>query len=354
MKAWQLHAPVVASAGPLRLEEVPEPKPGPGEVRLRVRACGVCLTDVHMVEGDLVPPAYPVIPGHQVVGVVDALGPGVEGVRLGERRGAFWLHRACGRCAACRRGDENLCPHAAFTGLHVPGGYAEAMVVPAAYTVPIPEVFADVEAAPLLCAGVIGYRALRLSGLRPGERLALFGFGSSAHLVLQVARHLGCEVVVYTRGEGHRRLARVLGAVWAGGAEVLEETDAQGERGLGGRVHDEGDGPPLCDRAIIFAPAGYLVPLALRAVRPGGTVTINAVHMSDIPSFPYRLLHGERVLRSVAHVTRRDAEEFMRLAAEIPVRVTVRPYRFEEANRALVDVKQSAVDGSAVLVVSPA
>ncbi|MFO7274993.1 MAG: zinc-dependent alcohol dehydrogenase family protein [Bacillota bacterium] len=379
MKAWQLHRPAAATGEPLGLAEVPEPEPGPGEIRLRVRACGVCLTDVHTVEGDLIPPAYPVVPGHQVVGIVDAVGPGVEGVRPGERRGAFWLHRACGRCPACRRGDENLCPDAAFTGLHVPGGYAEAMVVPAAYTVPIPAAFSDAEAAPLLCAGIIGYRALRLSGLQPGERLALFGFGSSAHLVIQVARHQGCEVVVYTRSEGHRRLARELGARWAGGAEVLAADDPVAHPGRGGHregmvaqgtgrgtgdartsgsgVNQGGDGagtgaPPLCDRAIIFAPAGELVPLALRAVRPGGTVVINAVHMSDIPSFPYRLLHGERTVRSVAHVTRRDAEEFLRLAARIPIRVKTRLYAFEDANQALRDVKRSAVDGAAVLVVS--
>ncbi|ADU52207.1 Alcohol dehydrogenase GroES domain protein [Thermaerobacter marianensis DSM 12885] len=424
MKAWQLHGPADAGSQPLRLAEVPEPEPGPGEIRLRVRACGVCLTDVHTVEGDLVPPSYPVIPGHQVVGVVDAVGPGVAGVRVGERRGAFWLHRACGRCPACRRGEENLCPHAAFTGLHVPGGYAEAMVVPAASTVPIPQAFTDAEAAPLLCAGVIGYRALRLSGLQPGERLALFGFGSSAHLVIQVARHRGCEVVVFTRSPGHRRLALELGAAWAGSAEVLaadepaagkarptgtagdgwppagpeggagasgvvpraagtaptsagEARTAAGKTGTA-RVKSAGPGgagggidtgkplslegsdpaaggrPPLCDRAIVFAPAGELVPLALRAVRPGGTVVINAVHMTDIPSFPYRLIHGERVVRTVAHVTRRDAREFMEVAAAIPLRVAVRPYGFDQANQALYDVKHSRVDGSAVLAMPSA
>ncbi|MFS8641240.1 MAG: SDR family oxidoreductase [Symbiobacteriaceae bacterium] len=239
MKAWQLHRPAAATGEPLGLAEVPEPEPGPGEIRLRVRACGVCLTDVHTVEGDLIPPAYPVVPGHQVVGIVDAVGPGVEGVRPGERRGAFWLHRACGRCPACRRGDENLCPDAAFTGLHVPGGYAEAMVVPAAYTVPIPAAFSDAEAAPLLCAGIIGYRALRLSGLQPGERLALFGFGSSAHLVIQVARHQGCEVVVYTRSEGHRRLARELGP---SGVRVNAIAPGLVESGITRRHYVEADG----------------------------------------------------------------------------------------------------------------
>lgn len=400
MKAWQLMRPADARTAPLRLSEVDEPEPGPGEIRLRVRACGVCLTDVHIAEGDLVPPEYPVTPGHQVVGVVDAVGPGVEGIRPGERRGAYWLHQACGRCEACRRGEENLCPHARFTGLHVPGGYAEAMVVPAAYTVPVPPAFDDATAAPLLCAGVIGYRALRLSGLRAGERLALFGFGSSAHLVLQVARHQGCQVVVFTRSPAHRELARRLGAAWAGGAEVLRRDEpavpgtpaaaggGPSEPGLGGaaangRTHPSparaeeqgrdgkamddprfpravGEEPPdaeiplPCDRAIVFAPAGELVPLALRAVRPGGTVVINAVHMSDIPSFPYRLLHGERVLRSVAHVTRRDAEEFMALAAALPLQVAVQRYPFDQANRALADVKESRVNGAAVLVVGEA
>ena len=359
MKAWQLSHPAPAISRPLQLAEVPEPQPGPGEIRLRVRACGVCLTDVHIAEGDLVPPAYPVTPGHQVVGVVDAVGPGVEGIRLGERRGAFWLHQACGRCEACRRGEENLCPHARFTGLHAPGGYAEAMVVPAAYTVPIPPAFDDATAAPLLCAGVIGYRALRLSGLEPGERLALFGFGASAHLVLQVARHWGCEVVVFTRSPAHRELARRLGAAWAGGAEelapvpdepALPGTPAAARGGSFPPVPAGGGIPLPCDRAIVFAPAGELVPLALRAVRPGGTVVINAVHMTDIPSFPYRLLHGERVLRSVAHVTRGDAEAFIALAGSLPLEVTVQRFRFDQANEALAAVKQSRVRGAAVLV----
>lgn len=391
MKAWQLHQPAPAGSQPLRLADVPEPEPGPGEIRLRVYACGVCLTDVHIVEGDLVAPAYPVTPGHQVVGVVDAVGPGVEGVRLGERRGAFWLHRACGRCPACRRGDENLCPHAHFTGLQAPGGYAETMAVPAAYTVPVPSRYDDATAAPLLCAGVIGYRALRLSGLQPGERLALFGFGASAHLVLQVARHRGCEVVVFTRSQAHRELARQLGASWAGGAEFLIREEPEGGEplarvepagaedltrlvpaGAGAPARDQaalagaapsgtahaapgdpvpaGAAPPPCDRAIVFAPAGELVPLALRAVRAGGTVVLNAVHMTDIPSFPYRLLHGERVLRTVAHVTRRDAEEFVAVAASLPLHVAVQRFRFDQANEALAAVKQSRVNGAAVLV----
>ena len=356
MRAWLLERPGVLPHARLRLGERPLPEPGPGEVRLVVRACGVCHTDLHTVEGELSPSLQPITPGHQVIGIVDAVGPGVTGIRLGERRGVFWLHRACGRCDACRRGDENLCPDAAFTGLDAHGGYAEAMVAPAAYTVPIPAGFSDAEAAPLLCAGVIGYRALRLSELKPGECLALFGFGASAHLVLQVARHWGCQVIVYTRGESRRRLARELGAVWAGGAEILSDA-ATGRPSPAPPAQPSAPPgrsslPPVADRAIIFAPAGELVPLALRAVRPGGTVAINAVHMSDIPSFPYRLLHGERTLRSVAHVTRADAEEFLRLAATIPIRVRTQVYPFSAADRALADLKAGAVDGAAVLQVA--
>lgn len=347
------HAAPAAEA-PLELADVPEPQPGPGEVRLRVRACGVCRTDLHTVEGDLELPVLPITPGHQVVGVVDAVGPGVDAALLGERRGVTWLWRACGTCPACRRGEENLCEGPLFTGLHRAGGYAEAMVVPAATTVPIPDAFGDVDAAPLLCAGVIGYRALRLSDLRPGERLALFGFGASAHLVIQVARHWGCEVVVYTRGAERQRLARELGAAWAGPAPA----PGSPSRG-GGAVEDPWrpaaePAPGPADRAIIFAPAGDVVPSALAAVRPGGTVAVNAVHMTDIPQFPYRLLHGERTLRSVAHVTRRDARDFLRLAADVPVRAAIDVYPFADANRALRDLKAGAVRGAAVLAVAPA
>jgi len=347
VRAWLLHRPADVAGQPLVLAESPEPRPGPGQVRLRIEACGVCRTDLHTVEGDLDLPVLPIVPGHQVVGVVDAVGAGVEGVRRGERRGVYWLYQACGRCGPCRRGEENLCERPEFTGLHRNGGYAEAIVAPAAFTVPIPDTFSAVEAAPLLCAGVIGYRSLRLSRLRRGERLALFGFGASAHLVIQVARYWGCDVVVYTRSPAHQRLARTLGATWAGPAPL-----GPGASGAEPVAPSQPGGPPEADRAIIFAPAGELVPAALRAVRPGGTVAINAIHMTDIPSFPYRLIYGERTLLSVANVTRRDAEEFMRLAAEIPVRTEVRVYPFSEANLALRDLKSGAVGGAAVLAVA--
>jgi len=333
VRAWLLRQPQRVEQGdPLELAEIEEPHAGPGEIRLAVSVCGICHTDLHTVEGELVPPQLPIIPGHQVVGVVDEVGPGVTGIQPGERRGVYWLHQACGGCAPCRRGDENLCANPRFTGLHAHGGYAEKIVVPAEYTVPIAAVFSDREAAPLLCAGIIGYRSLRLSELKPGERLALFGFGASAHLVIQVARHWGCDVVVYTRSEEHQRHARELGASWAGRA---------------------GEKAPLADRAITFAPAGWLVPYALEAVRPGGTVAINAVYMSDIPSFPYTLLYGERTLRSVANVTRRDAEEFMQLAAEISIRTETVLYPFSDANRALRDLKQARIKGAGVLQVRP-
>ncbi len=333
LRAWLLREPCRLEEGdPLEYVEVEDPQPGPGEIRLSVRACGVCHTDLHTVEGELEPPRLPVIPGHEVVGVVDEVGPGVEGITIGERRGVYWLHEACGECEPCRRGDENLCESPRFTGLHANGGYAEKIVVPARYTVPIPAVFDDHEAAPLLCAGIIGYRSLRLSELQPGERLALFGFGASAHLVLQVARHWGCEVVVYTRSEEHQRHALELGALWAGppGQDI----------------------PLQADRAITFAPAGWIVPHALRAVRPGGTVALNAIYMTDIPSIPYSLLYRERTLRSVANVTRRDAVEFMEVAGEIPLRAHTVLYPFEEANQALRDVKGSVIKGAAVLVLA--
>jgi len=351
-----LHSPRPAGENPLRLEEVPVPGPGPGQVRLRVRVCGVCHTDLHTVEGELPLRRLPVVPGHQVVGVIDQLGPPrpdgaassdtgpvprvaapaggtatFEPARLhvGMRVGVPWLHWTCSSCEHCRRGEENLCEQALFTGLDVNGGYAEYMVAPADFVVPIPDVFSDTEAAPLLCAGIIGYRSLRLAGVQPGETLALFGFGASAHLAIQVARHWGCRVYVFTRSREHQRLARELGAAWAGSA---------GEQA-----------PSPADRAITFAPAGDLIPVALGALRRGGTLAINAVHLDRIPAFDYRLLYWERTVRSVANSTRQDALEFMEIAARIPIRVTTRVYPLEEANRALQDLKHRTVSGAAVL-----
>jgi propanol-preferring alcohol dehydrogenase len=329
MRVQQVVSPAPIGTRPLRLVEVPEPEPGPGEVRVRVRACGCCRTDLHVVEGDLELPRLPVVPGHQAVGVVDARGPGCHELEVGERVGVAWLHRTCGECGYCRRGEENLCERAEFTGWTVDGGYAEAVVVPEAFAVRLPTGLDDLAAAPLLCAGVIGYRALRRAEVAPGERVALMGFGASAHLAIQVLTYWGCEVVVLTRGEEHRRLARELGAAWVGHAAELP--------------------PGACDRAVVFAPAGELVPVALDVVRPGGTVSLAGIHMSDIPSFEYRRLWRERTLRSVANMTRRDAQEFVDLATEAGVRTSVEVYELEDANDALAAIADDAVGGAAVL-----
>ncbi len=331
MKAMVLRAPQRVEDSLLVLSEVPDAWPEAGQVRLRVRACGVCHTDLHTVEGELQAPRMPLIPGHQIVGVVDAVGPGAPRFEVGERVGVGWLAWTCGECEFCRQGLENLCPQARFTGLHVDGGYAESVVVNEDFAYAIPEAFSDTDAAPLLCAGIIGYRSLRLSQIQPGGRLGLYGFGASAHVAIQVARHWGCQVYVFSRGEEHRRLAEELGAAWAGLAE---------------------DTPPVAlDAAVIFAPAGRLVPLALSHLRSGGTLAINAVYMSPIPEFRYELIYGERLLRSVANFTRQDAQEFLQLAAEIPVRTEVQLFHLREANEALQRLKRGEIRGSAVLVI---
>lgn len=331
MKAMVLHSPRPAEEGPLEMEDLPLPEPGAEEIRLRVRACGVCHTDLHTVEGDLPLPKLPVVPGHQVVGIVDAVGEGVRRFAVGQRVGVPWLYRTCGICEFCQRGMENLCRQARFTGLHADGGYAEAMVVHQDFAYPIPETFSDEAAAPLLCAGIIGYRALRLSGIRPGERLGMWGFGASAHITLQIARYWGCEVYVFTRGERHRQLAKELGAAWVGSA---------------------GDDPPApVHGGIIFAPAGGLVPEALRVLERGGTLALAGVTMTPIPELDYdRLLYWERAVRSVANFTREDAAEFLRLAAEVPVRTTVQTFPLEAANEALLALKEGRINGAGVLV----
>jgi len=332
MQAMLLDSPKAIEHDPLRLAVVPDPRPGPGQIELQVRACGVCHTDLHTVEGEIELPKLPVIPGHQIVGVVDAVGPGVTRFRVGARVGVGWLNWSCGECEFCRRGEENLCPNARFTGLHVDGGYAHHVVVDQRFAYPIPEGLTDVEAAPLFCAGIIGYRSLRLSEIQPGGRLGLYGFGASAHLAIQVARYWDCQVYVFSRGEEHRRLAEELGAVWTG---LAQET------------------PPFpLDASIIFAPAGWIVPLALGHLRPGGTLAINAIYMSPIPELRYELLYGERTLRSVTNFTRTDAEEFLRLAAEIPVHTEVEVFPLEDANEVLQRLKRREVRGSAVLGIS--
>ena len=332
MKAMILRAPRPVEENPLEMVDLPVPQPGPGEVRLRVLACGVCHTDLHLAEGEIPLPRLPVVLGHQIVGVVDAVGDGVSAVKLGQRVGVPWLYWTDGRCEFCRRGQENLCPNARFTGQHVDGGFAEAMIASADFVYPIPAGFPDEQAAPLLCAGVIGYRSLRLSEIEPGGTLGLYGFGASAHITIQVARHWGCRVFVFTRSREHQRYALELGAAWAGQAQ---------------------DQPPTpLDSAVTFAPAGWLVPHVLRALRPGGTLAINAIHMSPIPEIPYDLLYGERTVRSVANATRRDALELLQLAAEIPIHTDVELYPLAEANTALKRLKQAKIRGAAVLALA--
>ena len=331
MRAMLLEKTRLAEENPLRLAEVPLPEPAAGEIRIRVRACGICHTDLHVVEGDLRLPKLPLIPGHQIVGTVDALGAGVEEFREGDRVGVPWLYSTDGVCTFCRKGSENLCDAARFTGYDVDGGYAEAVVAPAAFAYALPAGFADLDVAPLLCAGVIGYRALKLSNIQPGGRLGLYGFGASAHIVIQIARHWGCEVCVFTRAETHRDLARRLGAAWTGAAgEAL---------------------PAPLDSAIIFAPAGKLVPEALRALNKGGTLALAGITMSAIPEMDYRLLYHERIVRSVANSTRDDVRSLLHLAAEIPVCSAIEAYQLPEANRALQDLKSSKIHGAGVLVI---
>jgi propanol-preferring alcohol dehydrogenase len=327
MKAMVLERPGV----PLREVERPGPSPGPGQVLLRVRACGVCRTDLHVVDGELSDLGRPVVPGHQIVGQVEAVGPGVERLRVGQRVGVPWLGWTCGRCRFCTSGRENLCAEARFTGYHLDGGFAEQAVADARYTFPIPEGYPDLQAAPLLCAGLIGYRALRMAG--DAERLGLYGFGAAAHIVVQVARHQDRRVFAFTRPDDReaRAFALSLGAEWAG---------------------ESGEAPPEpLDAAILFAPAGELVPAALRAVERGGTVVCAGIHMSDIPSFPYRILWEERVVRSVANLTRRDGEEFLALAPRVPVRTEVEAFPLAAANEALDRLRGGRVRGAAVLVV---
>jgi propanol-preferring alcohol dehydrogenase len=331
MKGMILRAPRPAEENPLVPAELPLPTPGAGQVRLQVKVCGVCHTDLHTVEGDLTLPHLPLVPGHQIVGTVESLGEGVTRFQAGDRVGVPWLYASCGACDYCQSGRENLCDQIRFTGLHADGGFAEYMVVPAEFAYPIPAGFPDTQAAPLLCAGIIGYRSLRLSEIKPGQRLGLYGFGASAHVTIQVARHWGCEVSVFTRSQEHRQHALELGAAWAGGAE---ETP-----------------PALLDSGITFAPAGWIVPAALRHLRKGGTLAINAIHMTPIPEFEYRLIYGERTVRSVANSTRRDAEELLRLAAEIPIHTDVELYPLDEANEVLKRIKRSEIRGAAVLKV---
>ena len=329
MKACILQAPAKIETNPLAFVDLPAPQPGKGEVLVSVSYCGVCRTDLHVIEGELIPRKSPVIPGHQVVGVVEQLGADTRKLRLGSRVGVAWLHHTDGTCEYCRGGAENLCDDPAFTGYSVDGGYAEYVVAPEDFVYAIPEGFSDEQAAPLLCAGIIGFRSLRLSGIKAGGRLGFYGFGAAAHLAIQVARHWNVEVYASTRDARHQKLALDLGAKWVGGTFA--------------------EPPAKPDAAIVFAPAGEIVPAALKALRKGGTLVLGGIHMSMIPSFEYDLLYQERVIRSVANNTRQDGEDFLRVAAEIPVRTHVQIFALREANRALNALKNDAIPGSAVL-----
>jgi propanol-preferring alcohol dehydrogenase len=316
----------------LREATVETPRPGPGQVLLAVRACAVCRTDLHVIDGDLTRPKLPLILGHEIVGAVEAVGDGVDtSFKPGERVGVPWLGWTCGACDYCTSGRENLCDQARFTGYDLDGGYAEYAVADARYCFPIPEGYADVQAAPLLCAGLIGYRSYRMTG--DAERLGIYGFGGAAHIIAQVARHQGRRIFAFTKPgdvEG-QDFARELGAEWAGGSDETPPEDL--------------------DAAIIFAPVGSLLPTALRCTRKGGTVVCGGIHMSEIPAFPYELLWGERAVRSVANLTRRDGEEFFRVAPQAGVRTEVQSYPLESANRALDDLRNGNVRGAAVLVI---
>lgn len=326
MRAMVLEQP----GKPLEPRSLPVPRPGARELLLRVEACAVCRTDLHIVDGELPDPALPLVPGHEIVGRVEAVGAGVTRYRPGDRVGVPWLGRTCGSCRYCRSGRENLCPDARFTGYQLPGGYAEFTVAHEDFCVAIPAPYDAVSAAPLLCAGLIGYRTLTKAG--DAKRLGIYGFGAAAHIVAQIVRHRGLELYAFTRpGDVEAQaFARSLGAVWAGGS-------------------DERPDKPL-DAALIFAPAGELVPAALAAVAPGGRVVCGGIHMSDIPSFPYALLWGERTICSVANLTRADGDAFMAIAPQVPVRTTTTVYRLEDANAALDDLRAGRFTGAAVLV----
>lgn len=332
MKACVLEAPAQVESHPLEYRDVPAPQPGEGEVLVRVDACGVCRTDLHVIEGELPPRKSPVIPGHQVVGTVEKPGQNARRFSIGARVGIAWLHKTDGTCRYCRAGAENLCDNPEFTGYSVNGGYAEYLVAPESFAYALPKGFPDEQAAPLLCAGIIGFRSLRLSEIQPGGRLGFYGFGAAAHVAIQVARHWNVEVYASTRDMRHQKLALELGAAWAGG------------------TFDEP--PEKLDAAIVFAPAGEIVPAALKALRKGGILVLGGIHMSAIPSFSYDLLYQERMIRSVANNTRQDGEDFLRVAAEIPIQTHVQIFSLRDANRALNALKNDAIPGAAVLGIS--
>jgi len=325
----QLSKPAPIESEPLKLVDLGMPEHGEGQVRVRVSVCGVCHTDLHTVEGDLALPRLPIVPGHEIIGRIDKVGEGVSRERLGERVGVPWLYSTCGECSFCREGRENLCPNARFTGYHENGGYAEYVVVPEDSAYLLPEGIKDAEAAPLMCGGVIGYRALVLSQAKPGQILGLYGFGNSAHVTIQVARYLGKRVFVFSRTPANRELAESLGAEWTGTAEE-KPTE-------------------LIHAGIIFAPSGPLVPIALKHLRPRGTLALAGITMTDIPSFPYELIYWERTLRSVANSTHEDVRQLLEYAGKIPIKTEVTEFPLEDANKVLRAMKESKIQGGAIL-----
>lgn len=331
MRAAVLHHPAPVTSHPLALEDVPIPEPGPGQVLLKVEACGVCRTDLHITAGELKPLREPVTPGHQIVARVEKLGPAVDSIRIGERVGVSWLGGVDGTCPLCRKNRENLCDHPTYTGYSVNGGYAEYAVARADFLIPLPEDKPATDLAPLLCAGVIGFRSLRVAEVAPGDRVGLFGFGASAHLAIDVLKSWNCDAYVSTRGASHQALARELGATWVGDAIVR---------------------PPVqLDSAVTFAPSGEVVLAALASLRKGGIVAINAIHLDHIPQFDYdSLLWGERQMRSVANMTRKDARDFVALATRIAIRPRTTVFRLDQVNEALAAVENDAIEGAAVVI----
>jgi propanol-preferring alcohol dehydrogenase len=334
MKAMLLSRIQPINAAPLELAEVPIPEPGSGEVRLKVACCAICRTDLHVIEGDLPEYRLPVIPGHQIIGRIEQLGPGCSRFKPGQRVGVAWLRHTCGACQFCQSDRENLCESSRFTGYHANGGYAEYAIVPEDFAYEIPDVFSDRDAAPLLCAGIIGFRALRRCNLLPKSKLALYGFGSSAHVVIQIALHRGCEVQVVTRGAKHRALARDMGAAWVGESAA--------------------DMPVRADSAIIFAPVGHLVLPALERLQKGGTLALAGIYMTDIPAMDYeKYVFYERDIHSVTANTREDGRSLLAEAAEIPIRPHTTTYSLADANRALQDLKADRINGTGILMMEP-
>ncbi len=329
MKAQVCHKPGPIESNPLNFEEINRPQVNATELLVKVRTCGVCHTDLHVVEGELPNTKFPIIPGHQIVGDIVEMGHRVKRFSKEDRVGVFWLHSTDGTCTFCQSGQENLCDKATFTGYTTDGGYAEYVSVPADFALRVPADFSDIDAAPLLCAGAVGFRALRLADIQLGDKVGLYGYGASGHLVIQMALYYGCQVYVFTRNAEHQRLAKEAGAVWVGLAS---------------------DKPPaMLDKSILFAPAGNIVPLALGHLRKGGTLCINAIRMTDFPAMPYSLFWGERIIRTVANANREEAEDFLRLAPQIPLKVQTQVFSLEQANKVLNLLKRGEIQGAAVL-----